>query len=370
MELNDLLDRLGIDGPAFRDRVREDLAGRFGAEDYSIAALPGGASVRGYARLGLKGSGVPPSLVLMILSDPDPAKGVEEVIAGGAITELPFINVYRHLDQAGVPMPRVLHYNEDAGLLYMEDCGSVHLRDKVEDAESDIKRFWFERAIDELVKIQLDATRLPADDFLGFMVRFDRELLLWELNHFLEYAVDARFPGAVSGDDRRAFAAHFERIADELLEGNYALCHRDYHMDNIMIDGGAVKVIDFQDALMGPLAYDLACLLFDRDTSDVLGGELIAGLADYYADAFEARSAAPLARADFRRCFELCVIHRLLKVVGRFHFIDQVKKRPEYLEFNQYMLPALAEYLGRGPERQDLLGLVGRYLPEIREYMD
>jgi len=160
----------------------------------------------------------------------------------------------------------------------------------------------------------------------------------------------------------------FERITDALRAGPYALQHRDYQLDNLLIKDGRIRVIDFQDALMGPLAYDLACLLYDRDTSALLGPELIEHVVDYYPKAYEERSGKRLDRKEYRRCFELCVIHRMLKVIGRFHFIDQVKKRPEYLPFNRFMLPVIVDYLGRAPETRDLLEVVVRRLPEIREF--
>lgn len=333
---------------------------------FDIKPIPGGASNRGYCRIRLEGEDR--GIVLMVLSDPDPAKGVEEVMAAGIITELPFVNVHRHLAASSVPVPEIYHYNKERGLLYNQDCGTIHLRNLLESGR-DIGRMGFEAAIAELVKVQLDASQRPADNFLGFKVNFDRKLLRWELDHFTEFAIQKRFPGQPSPAHLDRIGQIFEAICDEILAGPYALQHRDYMLDNLMWKDGRIWVIDFQDALMGPLAYDLACLLYDRDTSMLLGRELIQHLVDHYGDCYEARSGQKLDRAVLQRSFELCVIHRMLKVVGRFHFIDIVKKRPEYLRFIPYMLPAIVEYLGRSERDRELLEIIAGYLPEIRALM-
>jgi len=369
--LKELLTRLGMEESALHEAVESDLQriGGAAADGYKLEAIPGGASIRGYARLTLDEQSKFPTMALMILSDPDPAKGVEEVMASGVIEELPFINVHRHLEAAGVAVPEILHYNVERGLIYMEDLGATHLRQMLESGDQELARRWFEESLEELVKIHVDADRLASDGFLGFMVKFDHKLLRWELDHFTEYAIDYRFPDALTGEERALISESFEAIVEELLGLPYTLQHRDYQLDNLLIKDGRVRVIDFQDALMGPLAYDLACLLFDRDTSALLGPEPIEHLVEFYADAYEKRSGEKLDRGAYRRCYELCVIHRMLKVVGRFHFIDQVKKRPEYLGFNKYMLPVIADYLGRGPGRRKLLEIIVRRLPEMGEFV-
>jgi len=366
-----LLQRLGIEEEKLQETVRADLSAIKGAfpDGFFMEALPGGASIRGYARVRIDNSHRE-SMVLMILSDPDPARGVEEVMAEGAINELPFINVHRHLTSCGVNTPRIIHYNKEQGLLYLEDLGGVHLRDHVFGQGQDRTRQGFERAIDELVKIQVDCTQKEAPRFLGFMAHFDFDLLMWELEHFTEHGIINRFPGKLAGADHERINRHFEDIANELLAGPYALQHRDYHMDNLLIHKGTVRVIDFQDALMGPLTYDLACLLYDRDTSYVLGNDAITHLVDYYRRAYEERTGEEVDKDTFQRNFDLCVVHRMLKVVGRFHYIDQVKKRPEYLEFIPYMLPAICKYLDRDPEHRGLLDIICRYCPELAEVRD
>lgn len=367
--LESFLIRMRRSADEVMNAVAEDLRGIAGAAaGYRIVPLTGGASNRGYCRIRFSGDGGAHlrSLILMVLADPDPHKGIEEVASYAArIQELPFINVQRHLAGAGVAVPRLYHYNREQGLLYLEDFGDVLLRHVVQGRPEAEQRKWMEAAIDELVQLQVAGTRRPNEKFLGFMMRFDQELLFWELNHFTDYAIRDRFPDALTAEDEQIINQHFEDITARLLQAPYFLQHRDWHMDNLMIRDGRIKVIDFQDALMGPFPYDLACLLYDRDASEILGEALIAHLVDYYAERFQAASGQALDRERYRETFELCVLHRLFKVVGRFYYINSVKKRPEYLVFLPPMERALQRYLSRHPELAGLQAAVANYLREL-----
>ena len=355
---------------AVKTAIAEDLKqiARADACSYQVIPIAGGASNRGYCRIIFPAadSGRLKSLILMVLADPDPHQGIEEVASYAAqIQELPFVNVRNHLAAAGVAVPELYHYNVPQGLLYLEDFGDVLLRNKVQDRPEAERRPWMEAAIDELTKLQIAGTRRPNDKFLGFMMRFDHELLFWELNHFTDYAIRDRFPNALAKADEAVIDRHFEAITHRLLESRYLLQHRDWHMDNLMIRDGRIKVIDFQDALMGPFTYDLACLLYDRDTSTILGDNLIEHLVEYYGDRFEAAHEKPLDRKRYRESLDLCVLHRMFKVVGRFHYINSVKKRPEYLVFLPPMQRALKKYLLAHAELAELHQVVGKYVREL-----
>ena len=339
------------------------------ASHYQVIPITGGASNRGYCRIAFPAadSGRLKSLILMVLADPDPHQGIEEVASYAAqIQELPFVNVQKHLAAVGVAVPELYFYNVEQGLLYLEDFGDVLLRHLVQGKPEAERRKWMEAAIDELVKLQIAGTRRSNEKFLGFMMRFDHELLFWELNHFTDYAIRDRFPDALSKEDEAVIDRHFEAITRRLLESRYILQHRDWHMDNLMIRDGQIKVIDFQDALMGPFTYDLACLLYDRDTSAILGDPLIERLVNYYAERFQAAVGEALDLKRYRETFDLCVLHRMFKVVGRFHYIHSVKKRPEYLVFLPPMHTALRRYLSAHPELAELHEVVCRYVKELK----
>ncbi len=366
-------EKLGVD----YERVSTEVAGDMqylkcrGVNSYTLTPITRGASNRGYCRVvfpgGFGDGRIPASLILMVLSDPDPHKGIEEVTAlAEELRELPFINALKHFRACGVAVPELYHYNKDAGLLYLEDFGSVMLRDAVSDKPDDVKRHYLQAAIDELVKLHVQGTGHENPEFLGFRIKFGRDLLFWELNHFTDYAIRDRVPGMPSPEDEVLIEHYFNRLVDMLIAVPYILCHRDFQIDNLLVQDEAIKVIDFQDALMGPLPYDLACLLYDRDTALILGDDLIEGLIAWYADRYEAASGEPLDREGFRRDFDLCVIHRAFKVVGRFYYIHSVKKRDEFLNWIPPMYRALRTYLERCPDMAGLQEILGKYLPELK----
>ncbi len=364
---------LGVDYSRVSEAISRDLQHLLGRPPvfYTVTPITRGASNRGYCRINVpafEAGRIPSSLVLMVLSDPDPHKGVEEIMRfSDELKELPYINVLNHLRGVGVAVPELYHYNRDIGLLYIEDFGSVMLRDAITGTSHDVRRQYMEAAVDELVKLQVRGTGLENERFLGFRIRFDRDLLFWELNHFTDYAIRDRMPGKPGPEDEDEINGYFNKVVDALLAAPYILTHRDYQLDNLLVQDEAIKVIDFQDALMGPYPYDLACLLYDRDTADILGADLIEHLIGYYADRYESESGKALDRAEYRSNFDLCVLHRAFKVVGRFHYIHSVKKRDEFLKWIPPMCRALSTYLKRCPETAGMNNLLGKYLPELKD---
>jgi hypothetical protein len=111
------------------------------------------------------------------------------------------------------------------------------------------------------------------------------------------------------------------------------LSHRDYHSWNLMICDGAVRVIDFQDALLAPPQYDLASLLNDRITDSVVRPHLEERLVHYYIDKSSKLDGRAIDVNEFLEIYRLSAIQRDLKVVGRFYYLDIVKGKPGYRKF-------------------------------------
>src|SRR5207253_10786640 len=119
--------------------------------------------------------------------------------------------------------------------------------------------------------------------------------------------------------------------------------HRDYHSRNLMVQDGSLRVLDFQDALMGPSTYDLASLL--RDSYLSLAEELIDELVIRYLEG-RAKASAPLDRVTFLRLFDLTSIQRNLKAAGRFVYIALEKHNDRYLQY----IPRTLGYVRRNLE--------------------
>ncbi len=303
----------------------------------SVATLPGGASLRRYHRVTVTG-GDPATLVVMELGDD---RKPEEVTAGEAPRELPFIDVLRYLDRGGVAVPRLYHYDEAPGLLYLEDLGDDTFESKVQAADDATRARWYKQAIDDLVAMQRYAAANPSG-CVAFSRGFDFDLLLWELDHFREWGLEAGAGATLTPAERDELARQFRGIAERLAAEPRGFVHRDYQSRNLMVKDGRLRVIDFQDALLGTRAYDLVALL--RDSYVVLAPALVDELVAHYA----ARAGVDPSR--FRALFDLQTVQRKLKDAGRFVFIDRVKKNPSFLQHIPSSQAYVAQAFARLPE--------------------
>jgi hypothetical protein len=330
-----------------------------------LTPLAGDASNRRYFRIEL-GSGSPRSVVLMQLAEPEAFKQSEEAVSGAkyAITELPFLNVRTHLAKAGVSVPTLYYYDQGAGLLYLEDFGDLTLSEASCDAKPEELSARYRQAIDILVQIQVKATS-PADpQCVAFHRSFDVPLLMWEFDHFLEYAIVARQGRSMQEDDQQVIRGECEKIATMLAEQPRVFVHRDYHSRNLMVDKTRLGVLDFQDALMGPATYDLASLL--RDAYIALDESLIDELIAYYLDRLETQRQVWTNREAFRRLFDFTSIQRNLKAAGRFVYIDEVKGNPKFLADIPRTLGYVRRNLYKYPELFTLRKHLASYVPELQ----
>lgn len=351
-------------GPPDQSLVARTVATKlpFRASLEKLTPLPGDASNRRYFRLSLSNRR---SVILMQLAEPEAFKQSEEAVSGAVtVTELPFLNVHRHLARAGVTVPALHHYDQTAGLLYLEDFGDLLLVQACQDGRSPDTARHYHQAIETLARIHTAATS-PADTrCIAFHRSFDAPLLMWEFDHFLEYGVVARHGKPMCADDFQPVRAAFQNIADLMAAQPKVFTHRDYHSRNLMVDGGRLGVIDFQDALMGPAGYDLASLL--RDAYIALEESLIDELIAEYLNRMERAGAGRGDRSAFRRVFDFVSIQRNLKAAGRFVYIDRMKKNPKFLADIPRVLGYVRRNLAKYPELSTLRKHLTPYVPELQ----
>jgi aminoglycoside/choline kinase family phosphotransferase len=324
--------------------------------------LKGDASNRTYSRIRLTQGSRPATVVLMELAEPEAFKRSEEAVSGGdaSISELPFINIQRYLQGRGVAVPTVHVYEAASGRLLLEDLGDCTLFDAVAGASPERTEALYRSAIDELLMLQTPGAVPERNRCVAFTRRFDQPLFLWELDHFLEYGIEARTGSAVPKAPREAIRRAFTRVAEELAAAPRVFVHRDYHSRNLMLIGERLRVIDFQDALTGPRTYDLASLL--RDSYVTLDEGLIDRLIAYYSSSPNHSAVDPAA---FRRLFDVNGFQRNLKAAGRFIYIEKVKGRPTHLPYVTPTLRSARRVLDKYPDFAELRGLLAPYVPEF-----
>jgi aminoglycoside/choline kinase family phosphotransferase len=326
----------------------------------SVETLVGDASTRRYHRVRVEG-GAPPSVVIMELPD-EPLKSDEATAPSAGPPELPFLNVQRYLAARGYPVPRVYRVDMQRGLLALEDLGDRTFEAAVRDAPESVRRRFYRTAIGHIVALQKLGAAGVDPACVAFGRRFDEALLRWELDHFREWYLEAERGVKLEAGEAKALGAAFDWLAGELASAPLTLVHRDFQSRNLMVVGDAgpdLRVIDFQDALLGTRAYDLVALL--RDSYVVLSPGEVDDLVGVFIEAAGVADAA-----EFRRLFLLQTLQRKLKDVGRFVFIDRVRKNPTFLRWIPATVGYLREAVSAAPvELAPVREIFRRHLPEL-----
>lgn len=343
------------------------LAFGAGASLASLAPLAGDASSRRYYRARLSSPTAPRSLVVMELSGSAlPLSSEELAVFSEPLTELPFLNVHRFFKSIGARVPELYGHWVEEGLLLLEDLGDLCLWDRVQELPAAEVLKWYEKAIDQLLLIQVEGTRKRDDSCIAFMQRFDFRLYMWEFDHFIEYGLEKR-PGVdLSEVEKKLLRATFAMISRRLESAPPCLNHRDFHSWNLMVHEGGIAVIDFQDALLAPPQYDLASLLNDRETDSVIRPDLENRLVDYYLGKREEMGEKKVNRDEFFELYLLSALQRDFKVVGRFHYLDLVKGKPGYKKYLPPTLSRIKRNLEKLPELEKLVPLLAKHFEEMR----
>ena len=340
------------------DQLQAAYTSALGRPAGAVTRLPGGAGNRIYWRVSsLDGAS---SAIVMELPA-DPAKS-EEASKDHAPAELPFINVHRYLMNIGVRVPTIFLDASRDGFLVIEDLTDRTFGRALRDGGD--RHALYADAIDALARLRAHAERSPDPSCLAWSRAFDYDLYQWECEHFIEYGLLAR--GAKPSDDElQVMRREFARICLQLSKAPRSFTHRDYQSSNIMVlpDGEQV-VIDFQDALQGPRQYDLVCLL--RDSYVELDRPLIDEMLARYRDTFVNEGGEQFDLKDFVAFFDLLTVQRKLKDAGRFVFIDQVKKNPNFLQHIPSSLRYVKDALARQLELRELNEVLQRHVPELR----
>lgn len=348
--------------PLPHDAFARAVRAAFGAAARIVATEPlaGDASTRRYVRLRLAGG--PPTAVVMLL--PPDAFASPELGSGPAARELPFLNVARYLGRGGLPVPALYHdAAESDGLLLLEDVGDTTLWAAVRAAPGDAAAR-FGQAVDLLVDLQVLGARDPDPACYAFGRRFDAALARAEVEHFVEHGIETRHGRKLPAAERARILAALEPVCEPFAGAETVLSHRDYMAWNLHVQGGRLRLIDFQDALLAPDAFDLAQLLTDRTTVTVVPPPLEETLVERF---LAARAAAGLPVAPgFARRYRLCALQHALKVIGRFHFLAVVRGKPAYRDYLPSVYLVARRLLAALPEVADAVPLVTAHVPELR----
>jgi hypothetical protein len=297
--------------------------GSAGAGPVRTVLLEGDASDRTYLRMIVEADeqGAGMSYVLMQLANPWVSTATQR--------ELPFVNIARHLREKGIPVPEVFVDASEEGFVLLEDVGSITLERCLERESPRERRGRYECAIEILVRMQREGSEASSRPCHALSYSFEPETFLGELSFFREHALEGLWGHTIPAEARRELDGHFRRLCTEIAEYPKVFTHRDYHSRNLMVQGDRLTVLDFQDARLGPITYDLVSLL--RDSYVSLAVEEQEALIAHYRDLAGRAGLATPDPDEFQRAFLRTGLQRNLKAIGTFAYQAVVKGADRYL---------------------------------------
>jgi len=232
----------------------------------------------------------------------------------------PFVRVARMLDEAGVHAPKVLAHDLEQGFLMLSDLGT---RTYLDELSAHNAAALFADATDALIRWQL-ATR-P-----GELPPYDEALLRRELNLFPEWYVGKHLRKELSPAQKQTLEAVFAALVRSALAQPSVFVHRDYMPRNLMVSEPNPGVLDFQDAVLGPITYDIVSLMRDAFVSWE-EERVLDWTVRYWEKAKRADLPVAADFGEFWRAFEWMGLQRHLKVLGIFARINYRDGKPKYL---------------------------------------
>ncbi|MBW1744156.1 MAG: phosphotransferase [Deltaproteobacteria bacterium] len=255
--------------------------------------------------------------------------------ASGVCEADSFARIGQHLQNRGIPVPRIFEYHRPSGLIALEDLGDLNVQRLVQrTADPEAVLDHYQKIIDLLITLSLKGAKGFEPEFTFQTPRYDRELILErESRYFVEAFLNDYLGLTV---DFHALESEFEILAKKALEHPYmGLLHRDFQSRNILVKDQNYYFIDFQGARFGPLPYDLASLLIDPYVQ--LSQSLQERLVKHAMEKLSERM--PVDKDEFLNAYKYCAINRNLQILGAFAFLSKVKGKKD---FEAYIPPALA----------------------------
>jgi hypothetical protein len=308
------------------DQMQQWLHRLFPGRDFELTPASSDASFRRYFRLGF-GDGA----TRIVMDAPPEHEDCR-----------PFVKVAALLAAAGVHAPRVLEQDLERGFLLLDDLGRQTYLDVIAEDNADAL---FRDAIASLIAWQKSSRE-------GVLPPYDAALLRRELNLFPDWYLRRHLGIEPSPSQSQVLEDAFARIIESNLAQPRVFVHRDYMPRNLMLATPNPGVIDFQDAVMGPVSYDVVSLFRDAfvswDEARVLDWTI-----RYWEQAKHAGLPVGADFSAFWRDFEWMGLQRHLKVLGIFARINYRDGKPHYLKdtprFVRYVREVAARYREFGP---------------------
>ncbi|KTD13586.1 putative phosphotransferase [Legionella gratiana] len=276
-------------------------------QGFHLTSLAGDASFRRYFRLQYNG------LTYVVMDAPPGKEDLE-----------PFIRIAQTLKKAGIPIPEIIAVNLKQGFLLLSDLGDQLL---LSDLRLETANKYYHQAIETLIKIQSCSIHDP------MLPSFDKLHMLKEMNLCNEWFFKSYLALDLNQEELTLVQQTMDWVATEVAQQPLTFIHRDYHSRNLMLikerSEVVLGVIDFQDAMCGPLTYDLVSLLKDCYIAWPRT-QILEWVNFFYTK--QSIAANHYSLPEFIRAFDLCGLQRHLKVLGIFCRLYLRDNKPGYIK--------------------------------------
>ena len=255
----------------------------------------------------------------------------------------PFVQVTELIRSAGVNAPNIIALDLQQGFLLLDDLGNKPYLDYLTNDTADNL---YTDAIDALIKMQTIDAILPA---------YDNKLLQTEMDLFETWYLNRHLAVQLNENQKASLDSIFKLLIDSAEQQPQVFVHRDYHSRNLMItDNNNPGVIDYQDAVIGPITYDLVSLF--KDCYIEWPGEKV----EHWLDLYLARltPAHFIEKETLLRWFDLMGVQRHLKVLGIFSRLNYRDGKTQYLHDLPLTLKYVVDACDRYKELQPLKQLL------------
>lgn len=268
----------------------------------------------------------------------------------------PFIRIAQAFESIGLNVPHIHARNLDQGYLLLGDLGSTLYLDQLD--ASNVDRLYGD-ALGALATIQACGPRENLPDY-------DRALLMREMELFREWLLGRQLGLELSPADHAMLDRTFAWLADSALAQPRVCVHRDYHSRNLMFTATHNPgILDFQDAVLGPVTYDLVSLLRDCYISWPTW-RVEAWVMGYFELAMQSGVLRKEHEDQFLRWFDLMGVQRHLKASGIFARLNQRDGKPGYLQDIPRTLHYILDLTHTYPELVSLGEMIqNRILPRL-----
>ena len=284
-----------------------------GVSDFSLDPVSGDASFRRYFRF-------KSDKAQYIAVDAPPEKESNES----------FINITHLLESEGLPVPHIFFSSLDFGFFLLDDFGDTLLLEVLD-----------KKNAAELYKSALDALLIIQQTPNASLPKYDNSLLMTEMELFREWYLQKHLSIVLSYTEQKLLDDAFNLLAESALNQPQVFVHRDYHSRNLIkINNTYPGIIDYQDAVCGPITYDLVSLL--RDCYIKWPQQQIESWALTYRDQIVKKNIIEkIDDQTFLKWFDLMGIQRHLKAIGIFSRLNIRDNKPNYL----HDIPRTLEYV-------------------------